>query len=160
MLATEISWQIHWILLKIPEIWHFVAVSHVGWAVMATVGITCPLLTPKSINLFLKEGGHRIYLYFPTAQFRWTYCVLPSEDLVFLHATHDVSLHHSYAMSQRGSGTPGVLRKMPWSNHPQPLHKHQNLAGLDHSHWWKNTLRSWETSAPRPNTLLPWSNFS
>lgn len=61
MLATEISWQIHWILLKTSEIWHFMAEFPMQ-AIMLTVGITHPLFTLESINLCLSERTGTLYI--------------------------------------------------------------------------------------------------
>lgn len=86
------------------------------------------------ISVFLKEWD-TVYLCLPAAQLRWTYCIVSGWDLVFLHATQDVSLRHSQEMSQTCGGVAGFLRKLPWSNRPWSLHKHRNLAGLNHSQW-------------------------
>lgn len=114
--------------------------------------------TRKHKSLSVWKDGDTVHLYFPTAQLIKMdfYCTVPRQDLVFLHATCDVSPHHVYATPRHCSELWWFLRKPLWSSCPWSLYKHRNLV----KYRWKSTLRTWGTSTPRPNTLLPQSNLS
>lgn len=115
------------------------------------VDVSHPYTQKRKRLSFWKNGT--LYLSLTNAQLRQAYYVASRWNLVFLHPTYDASLH-GYEMPWTCSEVPGFLRKLPLSNCPCSLHKHNSLAGLNHSHREKDTLRICRTSDPHPNTPL------